>query len=504
MRVRTAACLLVLLLVGCASHDDVRARYRLERMLWHAQFYQRRVNIAFISSSTRDMRSAMGAYRAIVEADPLAVGTPSGWNPAVVADIRELVMSARVALANLYFATERYADAGTLYKQTLQLGSLNFQDMLDVRMGAARVSYMEGDSRHVIEQCNAIFREVENSPTFWSGKGHIDDVFLNIPVALVQMHKEDGETTAADSAATTAAAFYRRVSVTWPGTRIDWQSRMAIAQLHMIREDWPAAHAALLAILDDPTQKAGDASTLELVAGEMEAFRPLDTTAGRERFERIRARYPQSPAAYAAAYDLALLREKSDPAGAMQDFRKLADLPGVPDAVAARAMLSRARILEQNGDWDEAYAVLRRVEQLYPFTAAAMEAPLIYTRHFATVGPADMLELSLTHAREYYNSLLDRNSAFPGNRSVAQAALVESFLASGRADEAAQTLSEGSQSWDDASVAAGMVKAAALYHDVLHDDERARVTLQRVIDRFPGTRFAHVARERLARLASGS
>jgi TolA-binding protein len=492
--------LLVPLTAGCSAHDDVRVRYQIERMLWSAQFYQRRVNIAFVSGSTRDMQRAIDAYRAVVAADPFATATHPDWDPAVSHDIQELIVSARVALANLYFATEHYADAGTLYAQTLKLGSLNFKDMLDVRMGAARVSYMEGDSRRVIEQCAGIFRGVAASPEFWSGQGEIDDVFLNIPVALVQLHHDDGEIAAADSAYATASAFYQRVSSTWPGSRTDWQARMAIVQLHMIREEWNAALDGMTRILADPHQQAGDAAGLSLVVGEIQAFRLHDADAGRAQFNAVRSRYPGTFASYAAAFDLAALREESDPAGAAVDYRNLENLAGAPDAVASRAMLARARILEHTGDWDEAYSILKRIEQLYPFTAAAMEAPLVAIRHYAANGPTEMLELSLAHAQEYYNTLLDRSSAFPGSRSTAEAALVESYLASGKAGDAARALSDGSQSWDDESTAAGMLKAADLYHTTLHDDAQARATLEKVKARFPGTRFAHLAEERLAAL----
>lgn len=496
--------LLLPLLAGCSSHDDVRARYDIERMLWHAQFYQRRVNIAFVSGPTLDMQRAIAAYRRVVAADPFASETHADWDPAIAADIRELMVSSRVALANLYFATERYADARTLYEQTLQLGSLNFKDVLDVRMGAARVSYMEGDSRNVIDQCARIFHEVESSPEFWKGKGDIDDVFLNIPVAIVHLRHDDGDVAAADSASTAAISFYRRVSGTWPGTRTDWQARMAITQVHMIREDWVAALANLETILSDPNQQAGDAAGLELVVGEIQAFRLGDTPAGIAKFTAIRTQYPGAFEAYAAAYDMAAVRAETDPAGAVEDFRNLEKTAGTPEAVASRAMLAHARIRERAGDWDEAYSLLRRLEQLYPFTAAAMEAPLVAIRHYTASGPADMLEMSLAHARAYYNSLLDRGSAFSGNRSIAEAALVESFLASGRAGEAARMLGDGSSSWDEVSSASGMLKAAELYSGVLHDNAQARATLEKVIARFPGTRFASVARERLAGLSPGS
>lgn len=492
----------ILLLTGCTPHDDIRARYQIERRLWHAQFYQRRVNIAFLSGTSRDMENAILAYRAVVAADPFAHSSHPDWDPAVSAEIRDLIVSSRVALANLYFATERYADAGTLYAQTLQLGSLNFKDMLDARMGAARVSYMEGDSRSVITQCTNIFRDVNASPRFWSGKGNLDDVFLNIPVALVQFHQEDGAFAAADSASASAMAFYRRVSNTWPGTRTDWQARMATAQLHMLQGDWRAALSDLENILADSKQQAGDAAGLELVAGEIQAFRLQETEAGRARFLAVQTRHPGSFAAFASMYDLAAMREPTDPDGAAEEFRKVEGIAGVPDAVAARAMLARAGILERRDDWEEAFSILRRIEQLYPFTAAGMEAPLLVTRHYARTGPREMLDMSLAHAREYYNSLLDRTSTFTGNRAVAQASLVESFLAAGEADEAVRALVDETKSWDDASTATGMLRAAELYHEVLHDDAAASATLQKVITRFRGTRFAALAAERLAALST--
>ncbi len=502
-RATGAAAVFALMLAGCASHDDVRTRYAIERLLWQAQSYDHRVNIVFLSSSTHDTQRAITAYRRVVAADPFARDARGSWDPVVARDIRALLVSARVALANLYFTSERYADARTMYAETVRLGSLNFKDMLDVRMGAARVSLMEGNDRSLAEQCAAMFHDVETSAEFWSGRGEVDDVFLNIPAALVRLQQAVGNVAATDSSAAAAAAFYTRVSSTWPGTRTDWQARMALAQIHMVRGEWDAALADLNRIISDPAQRAGESAGLELVAGEIEAFRLKDTAAGSKTFAAVASRYPQTFAAYAAAYDLAVLKQAGDAAGAVRDFRALETRAGVPDAVASRAMLARAQVLERAGNWDEAYSLLLHMEQMYPFTAAAVEAPVVVTRHYAASGNSEMLKLALTRAERYYDSLLSRGSTFTGSRAVAQAALVENFLAAGRADVAARTLGDGNQNWDDASTAAGMLKAAELYRDVLHDDDQARATLQKVITRFPASRFALQARARIAGLSSG-
>jgi TolA-binding protein len=223
------------------------------------------------------------------------------------------------------------------------------------------------------------------------------------------------------------------------------------------------------------------------------------------RFEAVRERHPRTLAAFAASYDEAALRlAQNDAAGAARQFRDLEQAPGVPAAVASRAMLARAKILEKMGAWDEAYALLRRLESLHPFTTAAIEAPLVVTRHYVAAGNAAMVEMAMTHATEYYNSLLDRRSAYPGNRVMVQSALAESFVASGRADEAARLLGTGSESWDEVSTAAGMLKAAEIYLAVLNNPGEARATLEKVIERFPDTRYARTARKRLDAIPSGS
>jgi TolA-binding protein len=273
----------------------------------------------------------------------------------------------------------------------------------------------------------------------------------------------------------------------------------------MLRENWNQAASSLEAILADPLQQAGDAASLELVIGEIHAFRLRDAAEGARRFRDLRGRYPGTFVAYAAAYDEAALKlAESDPAGAAEQFKALEQASGVPDAVASRAMLARAKILEKSGAWDDAYALLRRLEQMYPFTTAAIEAPLVVTRHYIAAGNTEMVEVAMAHASEYYNSLLDRRSAFPGNRVMVQSALAESFVASGRADEAARLLGAGAQPWDEVSTAAGMLKAAEIYRTVLHNHDEARATLTRVMERFPDTRYARVARQRLDELGPGS
>jgi TolA-binding protein len=494
----SALALTALAALSCVPHEDIRARYEQEKMLWRAQFFQRRINIAFMQAAKGDTRRAVDAFRAVIAADPLSRADTSGWNARVVSDIRRVQMSARIALAHLYFLSERYADAGTMYEETLKLGSMTLRDALDARLGVARSLYMSGENSVVMEQCASIFGDVASSPEFWSGEFEVDDVMINIPVVLVRLYRESADAAAYERYSSLAADFYSRVSGTFPRTRADWQARLASVQLHMVRGEWREAAERLEEILADPAQEAGGAAALQLILGEIAAFPLADPTRAEPIFRGLIERYPGADAAYAARYDLAAMRVSAgDVSGATAAFRELERERGVPDAVASRAMFARARLLESGGMWDEASALLRRLEQLYPHTAPAIQAPLVTVRHYLEAGETGLVQRATEHAREYYLSLLDRRSRFGGDRLVVQGALAQTLVMAGRAGEAADLLAGGVGAWDDRSAAAGMLSAAGIYETELRDPERAAETLKEVIERFPETRYARVAQRRL-------
>lgn len=488
------------LLVGCVPTDDVRARYNLERLLWRAQFYQRRINISFMQASRTDTRLAIAAYRRVIAIDPLASPGASSWRAPVVDDIRSIRLSSRVALANLYFLSEEYVNAGSVYRETVDTGMLPLRNTLEARLGAARALYMAGENSASLDECAAMFREIVESPDFWAGKVELDDVFLNIPAMVVRMYKQGGATDVYEEHARLAVAFYDRVIATWPGTPRARQARLGRVQIRMVREEWDAAAGELATIVSEPGETS-EQPGLQLLLGEIHAFARKDPAAATPVLAAVVDRYPGTDAGFAARYDLIELQlERGDEAGAMQAFHDLEESPGVPEVVASRAMLMRARVLERKGNWDEALALLRRTQQLYPFAPASIEAPMIVVRHYVDQGETSLAERSLERAREYYLSLIDRQSRFRGDRLAVQGALAESYVMSGRAGDVAQILAAAAPEWDADASAAGMLKAAELYATLMNDRPRAVETLKKCIERFPETRYSRIAQRRLDEL----
>lgn len=491
------------LAVGCGGYHDVLARYRLEQKLWRAQFYQRRINISVVRASREDTRLAIASFDAVLADDPLASPEAAGWRPDVVADIDRIHLSARVALANLYFLSERYTDAGRMYERTLEIGTTELGGALQARLGAARSMYLAGENGAVMEQCAEIFRQISASEEFWSGRFVPDPVFVGIPVVLARLYREAGDDVSYQEYRGLAAEFYRRVVATWPGTAIAWQASLGDVQLRLVDQDWSGAADRIEGLLV-ASEARDDVEGLRLLSGEVYAFALHDPVRANAVFDEVERRAPGSGIACAARYDRAALQlELGDEAAAVTTFRALEQDESTPGDVAARAMFARATVLERNGAWDEALQLLRRMQQIYPHAAPSIEAPILVTRHYVAIGEPALAERTLERAREYYLSLIDRNSPYTGDRIRVQDALAASYASAGRAADGAALLGSGPSTWDDASTAAGLLKSADVYVTALGDSARAREMLQKCIERFPETRYSKVAQRRLDEMGSG-
>lgn len=489
--------LLVPGMVACSDHGDVLARYRLEQKLWRAQFYQRRINISVVRASENDMRRAIAAFDAVLADNPLDTPEARSWSPEVVADVRQIHLSSRIALANLYFLNERYGDAGRMYESTIEEAAQGLGGSLEARLGAARSMYLAGENTEVLRQCAEMFRQVSASEEFWSGRFVPDPVFVDIPVVLTRLYREAGDTESYETYRGLARDFYRRVADTWPGQPIARQAMMGDVQLRLVDRDWRGAADRIESILSAPGA-TGELDGLRLLQGEIYAFALHEHDRAAVLFDDVEARTRGTALAYAARYDRAALRlEAGDEAGAMAGFRALESDPATPGEVVARAMFARATVLERQGAWDEALQLLRRLQQIYPHTPPAIEAPILITRHYVASGETALAERTLERAREYYLSLIDRNSPYAGNRIGVQDALAQSYASAGRAEDGAALLAAGPSSWDDASTATGLLKSAEVYASVLADTVRAREMLEKCIERFPETRYSRLAQRRL-------
>ncbi len=498
----------ILLLVGmslaaCGTREDVSARYRLEKLLWKAQLHEREINIAFLQASQRGLILATDAFNQVLAVDPLTQPQADQWDPAVVADIRRIQMVSKIALANLYFLGEQYYDAGEYFNSSLRWSDLSFANKLDIRLNLARTMYLAGETDSLQNHCAILFEQISSSDLFWSGGVQLKEVFLQVPVFLVRYYRDRGEEERSRELGDLASTFYQRVSYAWPDSSIAMNARSAWIKLHLVLEDWPAALQAIDQLVAK-SRATGGYENLLLLKGEIMAYGMDDNLGGMAVFDDIHRTFPGSAAAHMASYNLAVLGLKRGQfAEAERTLAELENTAVSDPEIGARSMLTLALHLEQTRRWDEALPLLRRVIRLYPHTEAAVEAPLIVTAHYVAAGNEELAVRSLERATSFYLSLISKQSNYGGNRLLLEDILIRNFLILDRAADAASLLEEKSIEWDEASTAAALLKAAAIYMEIMDDRAGAIRTLKKCIELFPETRYAKLARARLESLEEG-
>ena len=491
------------LVTSCRSYEDVSARYTLEQKLWEAQVYERRININFLRASQTDLTLAIRAFNNVVAFDPFAGRSTDGWDAAVVGDIKRMQVVSKIALANLYFLSERYYDAGDFYARTLDESDLGFEKRLDVRLNLARTLYLAGESQSLEVNCARIFKDIAESDYFWAGGSALKDVYLNIPIVLARIYRDRGDEKKYDEYCTLAQNFYGKIMATWPDSLVAARARFSLANVYLVREEWNSALAEIDRLIDQPHFKEKSGNLL-LLKGEILAYALKKPTLGSLVFRRITKDYPDSPSAQAARLDLATLElDQGDAEKGLSMLKEIEDTGANAPDVAAKAMLARALHLEASDRWDEAIVILRRIIRLYPHTASAIEAPLVITKHNAAKGEKNLAERSLEQAKDFYLSLISQRSKYGGNRLDVENYLIENYLVLGRAEDVAKLLETESGDWDDLTTAGGLFKSALIYSEVLNDRASAERTLKKCIELFPETRYAKIAQRQLEHLAQG-
>ena len=502
-RVAVVMAALVLAVTGCRSNEEVHARYTLERLSWKAQVQQRKINIAFIKASQRDLALAIQLLSDVVAYDPLSQYDTSGWNSRVVDDIRRIRLASRIALANLYFLSEQYGEAEDFFARLVNDAGLDFQKELEVRLDLVRTVYLTGETELLEEQCTAIFRELEESRDFWAGKFPLQDVFLGIPLVLTRLYAEREQWEEYREFSRTAEQFYTRVAQTWPDDVIAAKAVYSRVMIKLQQERWNDAISDIDDLLRNKTF-ADQTGQLLLLKGEILAYALEDIPAGQEVFENLSTQLAGTPAAYAAKFNLASLELRRGNEAGLDGLRELEGGDSVPAEIAAKAMMTRALFLEKAGRWDEALPLLRRLMRLFPHTEQAVEAPLAITRHYLRSGEVRLAKRNLERATDYYASLLERQSKYQGDRLLVEDFLIENYLVLNEGREIAQLLEQKSHKWDEISSAGAFLKSAVIYSAVLGDDENAVRVLRKSIELFPETRYAKIAQQQLEQITKGN
>ncbi len=493
--------LLALLLSGCGSGEDLRARYSLERDLWNAQRIERRINIDLQGASEREIKFAIRAFEGIVAKADLEGKDLKGWDPGVIKDIKRIGVLSKIALANLYFITDKYYLAESYYKSSLDDENLPFMSRMNARLNLARSFYLMGSQDSLRIECEAIFRDIVGEEDFWRSRARINDSFLNIPLVLLRIYRSRGDTEKVEELGETAERFYRKITLVWPGEMIAEKARLQMVNLYLIEGRWREAVRTIDDLMDSSFGRAMQPRLL-LMKAKIYLNGMGDRAKAKATLKRILKDSESMDGYYAAKFELANISFlEGGEAEAIEMLKEIEKSSDASPEVRTNAMLVRALYLEKHDKWNEARLILKRIQSLYPETMAALKAPLLMTIHYVNGGDTVLARKNLETAREFYLTLLEKKWGLAQRSLFVQDFLVENYIAAGLPEEAARILEEKSSGWGWSNAAGAMLKSAGIYAELLGDKEKAAELLKKCIALYPETRYAKEAAGLLDRLA---
>ena len=211
--------------------------------------------------------------------------------------------------------------------------------------------------------------------------------------------------------------------------------------------------------------------------------------------------YPKSPYAPQALMGLAVQAgqrgELQDALGYLERVRTdYADAQNV----MPEALLTRARLLEQNDRWPEALETYRALPVQHPISEAALAAPLEIVNHYARLHDEKAVSEALATAERHYREFVARYP--PGPYSVsARDKLARTLALQKRYNEAVSELVELGESMSKAPQGANyLLGAARMAYKDMNDSRWAAEILDRTGKLYPNTDVGRWASTEAARL----
>jgi tetratricopeptide (TPR) repeat protein len=298
-----------------------------------------------------------------------------------------------------------------------------------------------------------------------------------------------------------AEQFLQRAISMWPDSLAGREARLSRADLYIVLARYEEALADVDA-LGASGRTSPHPGEIPLLRGEILAHGLGRYAEAESIFAGLMRTNTGTRLSRAASLDLAvLLARRGETRAAIKMLRDLELADETPIDTRTTAMILRALIVGELGDWGESVTLLWRICRLYPFTRAGMVAPLLMLRHELAARNLQTAASIHRKAAEFYVDAIERDSASLRFRHLVFDYLIESYLLVGDPKGAATLLEEKSNDWDGENGAVGLIKSALIYLNLLDDRENGVRMLEKCLDLFPASRYAGIVRARLDSLS---
>lgn len=504
--------LLTLLVISCSSDQEVGARYRIERELWQTNKEVRRLSLRPDLITDSQWREVAGRYERVVaeygEA-AVAVNEAPGTASAISREIRLLMARALINAAQVYAVV---GDSIPML-QTYQRVATEFNDMNEVAVEVALARGQIAESRQEWAAAATHYQVLLDRLQPAPGEPGAAGALTTMPIRIARLRARDVLTTTADTTKARslieglfaqARGYYDGWIAAQPGTRLELESIQQLASIATDLGNWRLAIAHLralegkmLAYEAPPGDPAEVRYALAMTQSRVEAL----ADSSRSTLLALLKDYPDSPVVPQVLLTLAAMSPTEVALDYLDQLRN-----GHPSSQAhlSQGQLMRARVLEQDGRWAEAYEILRALPMDQPVSEVALQAPMEIIKHYQRVEDEKGLAEALSKAEGQYREFVERYPPGPP-RFSARGKLIETLYLQKRYEDAIAELLDFSESMGKSPNAAPLlIEAAKLARDQLGDKDRAIEILERTVALHGETAAGRWAADEVARLQEAS
>ncbi len=500
MRPVTAALIVIVACVGAVGCDpswEVRTRYLLEKQLWSAQQLEKKIASKYPYDTIWDWEAAVQAYRAVLTG--AAVEGREDWQPSSVEDIERIVLMTKLGLIRLCFLDYRAGAAVSYFKSEIFDFRTVSLDTSAVRLNLTRRLYASIDVDSLT--CRPLLREIVDSRALSTNYVQLGDTLLGFPVFFAQVIRDNGGAQQYIETIDAGEEFYAQIIDARRDSLVGRKATFYRAQFRLLGARLDEAQEDVRSLLEQGHEGIPTLD-LRLLEGRILGAqgRVAEAQAVYDDILTGNAATPQGYLARLNNAEIHIHRGRADEAVAM--LRDLEEDNDAPQEVIARAALLRARVLERQGRWKDAFELLRWTCRLHPYTLAAVHAPLVALRHDIAEGELRDAENTLELATGYYLQVIEKDSAFLPFRHLAKDFLVESYLLMGREAEVAELLEREGQMWRGNNGSVTLLKSGLIYMNLLGDREKSAAALKKSVELFPQARYGKITQSQLDRIAT--
>jgi TolA-binding protein len=480
-----------LVITGGCSGKAKDAAYNAEREFYEARKLRMELSDQWVVPGTEFLDRTLLAYQNL-----LARYTPQMYE---VDGLENIVVTAQMDLAEIYFQAAMLPEARREFEKAFEIAKHVRDARIAALYSAAHLSEQieEPDSAITLfERFNNLFLDSENVIQ----TAGLNVQYLTTPLKLAELYASMGDQKSEQQWLRKAESFYRNLIVGTNDPEILKTVRYNLLTTLLQDRQWQKALDLLREFLFVYTE-GSEHGALLFLEGKIYQDGFKQPRKAYELFKKLHDDHPDLPQASSALLSAAAeAKELGQLDLAVELYKQVLEEYPSESSVMAEAQWELAVIDEERGDWIDASSRYRLLNKEYPTTIQGLEAPLRIAYRYRKNNEKDLAKTAFERALGGYEKVLSYQYSLPV-KILAEEYVVRTLVEMERWQDAVDRLLSLPKKYPSyLKFQMNYLTAASILADKLKDTETARLTLNKCIERYPGSKAASLAAEQLKNL----